>query len=208
MSLQRSQHEAECAAAGISRREQTRLRIQEAALELFACDGFENTTVRAIAERVGLKDGTLYYYFRSKRDLLNSLWETPATGLRGLPVAPRLDEERLNYLVDVILDTAVEQDRLVRLLVQQTLAGDATATALRGQTMAYWRHYLLPHFEVEFEHEDALLRADMLISFILGIVFDAQITEGNRAPVVLASEAFRANVHRLAVVCIPLKPAA
>lgn len=208
MSVEQARDRTEGGALSASRSGQTRARIQAAALDLFARDGFENTTVKAIAERVGLKDGTLYYYFRSKRDLLNSLWETPSTGLRDLPVVPRLDSERLLHLVDVILDTAIEQDRLVRLLVQQTLAGDPTATALRAQTMAYWRRYLLPHFEAQFESADALLRTDMLMAFILGLVFEAQINEGNLAPNLLASEQFRANAHRLAIACIPLTPAA
>lgn len=207
MSLDPNLEPTESVAISASRNQQTRARIQAAALDLFARDGFENTTVKAIAERVGLKDGTLYYYFRSKRDLLNSLWETPATGLRDLPVAPRLDAARLIRLVDVILDTAIEQDQVVRLLVQQTLAGDPTATALRAQTMAYWRRYLLPHFEVQFEAADALIRTDMLIAFILGIVFEAQINEGNQAPRLFASEQFRANAHRLALACIPLSAA-
>ncbi|MCZ2108245.1 MAG: TetR/AcrR family transcriptional regulator [Dehalococcoidia bacterium] len=191
----------------ISRKEQMRARIRAAALDLFARDGFEQTTVRAIAERAGLKDGTLYYYFRSKRDLLNSLWEAPSSGLRDLPVVPVMDGQRLVRLVDVILDTAVEQDRLVRLVVQQTLAGDPIAAALRAQTMAYWRRYLLPHFESNLEHADARLRVDLLVSVILGMVFEVQMNEGESAPAVLASATFRNNAHRLVGAIVPVAPA-
>lgn len=47
--------------------------IREAAIELIAARGFEATTLREIAERVGVQPGTLYRYFPSKAKLLVSL---------------------------------------------------------------------------------------------------------------------------------------
>lgn len=47
--------------------------IREAAIELIAARGFEATTLREIAERVGVQPGTLYRYFPSKTQLLVSL---------------------------------------------------------------------------------------------------------------------------------------
>lgn len=47
--------------------------IRAAAIELIAARGFEATTLREIAERVGVQPGTLYRYFPSKAKLLVSL---------------------------------------------------------------------------------------------------------------------------------------
>jgi AcrR family transcriptional regulator len=47
--------------------------IREAAVELIAARGFEATTLRDIAERVGVQPGTLYRYFPSKAQLLVAL---------------------------------------------------------------------------------------------------------------------------------------
>ena len=47
---------------------QTRLIV--AALELFETDGFERTTVAAIAERAQLTERTFYRYFEDKREVL------------------------------------------------------------------------------------------------------------------------------------------
>jgi AcrR family transcriptional regulator len=47
---------------------QTRLIV--AALELFESDGFEGTTVAAIAERAQLTERTFYRYFEDKREVL------------------------------------------------------------------------------------------------------------------------------------------
>lgn len=53
----------------------TRGRIQAVALELFTTQGFEKTSLREIAERLGVTKAALYYHFPSKRDLIRSLIE-------------------------------------------------------------------------------------------------------------------------------------
>jgi AcrR family transcriptional regulator len=54
--------------------EQTRALILETALELFRERGYEDTTMRAIAERAGVALGAAYYYFRSKEELIQSFY--------------------------------------------------------------------------------------------------------------------------------------
>jgi len=51
----------------------TRERILEVALDLFVEQGFEKTSLREIAERVGVTKAALYYHFESKDDLLLAL---------------------------------------------------------------------------------------------------------------------------------------
>lgn len=52
---------------------ETRERIQAAALELFAAHGVRQTSLRQIAERLGLTKPALYYHFSSRDDLVASL---------------------------------------------------------------------------------------------------------------------------------------
>lgn len=47
--------------------------ILDAAADIFATRGFEATTIRDIAESVGMLGGSLYYYIDSKEDLLFAL---------------------------------------------------------------------------------------------------------------------------------------
>jgi AcrR family transcriptional regulator len=54
---------------------QTRSRLRELALELFAEQGYEKTSLREIAERLGVTKAALYYYFKSKEDIVRSLVE-------------------------------------------------------------------------------------------------------------------------------------
>ncbi len=50
----------------------TRERIQVVALELFAEHGYEKTSLREIAERLGVTKAALYYHFKSKEDIVRS----------------------------------------------------------------------------------------------------------------------------------------
>ena len=52
-----------------------RARILEAAIRIFAEKGFYNAKVSEIARLAGVADGTIYLYFRSKDDLLISIFE-------------------------------------------------------------------------------------------------------------------------------------
>jgi AcrR family transcriptional regulator len=58
-----------------SRRGDTRVRIQQVALELFAEQGYERTSLREIAERLGVTKAALYYHFKSKEDIVLSFTE-------------------------------------------------------------------------------------------------------------------------------------
>lgn len=67
---------AERAASGDPHaRADTRQRIQSVALELFAEQGYDKTSLREIAERLGVTKAALYYHFKSKEDIVISLVE-------------------------------------------------------------------------------------------------------------------------------------
>ena len=51
----------------------TRQRILDVALDLFTEQGFDATSLRQIAERLGVTKAALYYYFESKDDILLAL---------------------------------------------------------------------------------------------------------------------------------------
>ena len=55
------------------RRGDTRRRIQDVALELFAEHGYEKTSLREIAEHLDVTKAALYYHFRTKEDILISI---------------------------------------------------------------------------------------------------------------------------------------
>ncbi|MEV6165234.1 TetR/AcrR family transcriptional regulator [Streptomyces sp. NPDC052052] len=57
------------------RRGNTRQRIQDVALELFAEQGYEKTSLREISERLDVTKAALYYHFKTKEDILVSIFD-------------------------------------------------------------------------------------------------------------------------------------
>ena len=62
-----------------SKGEQTRAVIVEAALRLFRENGYEATTMRAIAKEAGVATGNAYYYFGSKEELIQVYYARSST---------------------------------------------------------------------------------------------------------------------------------
>jgi AcrR family transcriptional regulator len=66
------------------RRTDTRNHIQAVALELFAERGYDGTSLREIAERLGVTKAALYYHYRSKEEILTSVIEEFLANLEAL----------------------------------------------------------------------------------------------------------------------------
>ena len=67
-----------------------RERLEDAALELFTAQGYENTTVAQIAERAGLNRATFFRHFTDKREILFGREDELADSvLRGDPLPHR-----------------------------------------------------------------------------------------------------------------------
>ncbi len=56
-------------------REQRRHQIMNTALQLFAANGFSNTSISQIASKAKISKGLMYNYFTSKDDLLQAIFE-------------------------------------------------------------------------------------------------------------------------------------
>jgi AcrR family transcriptional regulator len=87
--------------------QETRRAAQQAALELFTRQGYASTSLRQIAEVLGINKASLYYHFRSKEDILASLFdergseaEDLVAWLREQPDAPGLLESAVLRWVD------------------------------------------------------------------------------------------------------------
>ncbi|MFD7506287.1 TetR/AcrR family transcriptional regulator [Streptomyces sp. NPDC059850] len=70
-------------------RSNTRRRIQEVALKLFAERGYEKTSLREIAEALQVTKPAIYYHYQSKEEILESIFQ----GV-GRPVAEAIEWAR------------------------------------------------------------------------------------------------------------------
>lgn len=53
----------------------TKSNIFNSAIELFLLKGFDNVSLRTIAHKVGIQQSTLYNHFKSKQDILNTIYD-------------------------------------------------------------------------------------------------------------------------------------
>ena len=58
----------------------TREEILEAALDLFAVNGYEATSISQLADAVGIRKASLYSHFANKQDILDTIVETVLKG--------------------------------------------------------------------------------------------------------------------------------
>jgi AcrR family transcriptional regulator len=93
------------------RHSDTRARIQKVALELFAEQGYEKTSLREIAERLDVTKAALYYHFKSKEDIVRSLVEDYFGQMDALiawaktqPRTPGLRREIISQYVRIVAD--------------------------------------------------------------------------------------------------------
>ncbi len=77
------------------RGEETRGRILEAALDLFAASGFDGASTRTIAERAGVNLPAIQYYFGSKEGLYRAVVEQFSQHMQAgvAPIAERIRAE-------------------------------------------------------------------------------------------------------------------
>jgi AcrR family transcriptional regulator len=66
----------------------TRSRLVEVARQLFHAQGYQATSLAAISKRAGANAGSLYYFFRTKEELLVAVLERYVDLLRPLVIEP------------------------------------------------------------------------------------------------------------------------
>jgi AcrR family transcriptional regulator len=99
----------------------TRERILDIALELFVAQGYDKTSLRDIAERLGTTKAALYYHFERKQDILLELHlRLHALGREALEQLDLLEDgqaraEAWPGLVDRFIDQVLENRDLVLL---------------------------------------------------------------------------------------------
>jgi AcrR family transcriptional regulator len=128
----------------------TREKILDIALELFCSQGYDKTSLREIADRLGFSKAAIYYHFESKKDILLALHlrlhdfgRDALIALGSGAVAP----ESWALLLDQLIDQMVEQ-RTIFLLHERNQAAFED----------------LHHEEHESDHEDLQVMFKRMLS--------------------------------------------
>lgn len=87
----------------------TRERILQAALHLFARDGYEAVSVSMIAGKLGMTKGSLYRHYRSKRDIFDSIVKRMEQNDLERARAYQMPEGTFEQMAEVYRSTPIER---------------------------------------------------------------------------------------------------
>jgi AcrR family transcriptional regulator len=142
----------------------TRRALLDAARELFATDGFDATTVRAVADRAGVNQALLFRYFGNKEGLF-------AEAVRGRALALLNDgpqRDLLERTVDAVLEPAAESAEPF-LAVLRGAGSMQVGADLRAEIGAAYTSAFAALVDTD-DHADAVRRAELLLAWLLGLV--------------------------------------
>jgi len=150
------------------RKELTRL-----AAQLFVQEGFDRTTVRMLAQEMGIKSGSLFHHFRDKQEILAAVIEEGthnalAIARRALDESPPSSEARLRAMARAHLETLFtdRNAHVVALFEWRRLDDSAKAhlSHLRDAYEALWVQVIEEALAAGLIHGDRFL----ISRFVLG----------------------------------------
>jgi AcrR family transcriptional regulator len=142
----------------------TRGALLAAARELFATEGFERTTVRAVADRAGVNQALLFRYFGNKEALF-------AEAVTERALAP-LHEGPPETLLERILAAMLDDEPGSALFFAVLRSGSPSADAVRDQVGRAYRQAfagVAAAAHPGVTGQDAQLRADLVLAWLQGI---------------------------------------
>ncbi len=92
----------------------TREEILEAALDLFAVNGYEATSISQLADAVGIRKASLYSHFANKQDILDTVVETVLKGYADHSIFVRADWDAPDFTKDKAGMTAEDVAKLIQ----------------------------------------------------------------------------------------------
>jgi AcrR family transcriptional regulator len=183
--------------------DETRSRILDAAVELFARHGFDGTSVRAIAGRCAISDPALYYHFGSKRAILQAVWEESAFESVAPGEPDEVTRESLLQSLERLVDGWTKQPALIAFVLRRGLQGDPDALAFRAQAKADNLRLLVRPF-VRLYGERGEILADIVLSTLRGLLVDAALEHGVDSFAEAMHEApFQDRLRRVLEVVVP-----
>jgi AcrR family transcriptional regulator len=107
--------------------EDKRRLILDAAVRVFARKGYHTSRVGDIAEEAGVAHGLLYHYFRSKEELLETIfretWRDVLDAVRAVEETDETARDRLGGVAKILLRAWRRDPDLVRVLVREVTRG-------------------------------------------------------------------------------------
>ncbi|WP_227984997.1 TetR/AcrR family transcriptional regulator [Nocardia spumae] len=151
--------------------------IREAAIRLFSNKGFEQTSLREVADAVGITKASLYYHYASKLDLLLAIIEPVFDDMKrvvdeldGVPYSPQRAREVLEHQ----LRTLLRHRTAGTMCVRDTVA-ILNAIGDRYPDMLYMHERLCRWLAGPDPADEALLRASSALEVLSTVLWSKEL---------------------------------
>jgi AcrR family transcriptional regulator len=95
--------------------------ILDAAVRVFARQGFHTCRVSDIADEAGVAYGLVYHYFSSKEEILDTLflerWDVMLAAIAQADASPRSPREKLHAIAAFIIDSYRHDPELMKVII-------------------------------------------------------------------------------------------
>src|SRR5262245_24283781 len=150
-------------------RRRTEARILEAAAGIFVADGYERTTIRAVASAAGVDAGLVMHYFGSKQELYRRVIDTaPVPEVSGTPA--EATEQILAGLGVRLANASVASLALLRSMLTNPEAASAASAGIA-------------RYEAQIAQaipaDDADLRAAIISAITLGLTVSRHLIKSD-----------------------------
>ena len=150
-------------------RERTQARILDAAAKAFLADGYDRTTIRAVAAAAGVDGGLVTYYFGSKKELFRRVIETaPLPEIGGAP------GQAVEQILAALAERLVSEPAASLAVLRSVLTNPEAAGAVRGGAARYQAQ-----ISRAITGDDASLRAAIINAVVLGVTVSRHLIKSD-----------------------------
>ena len=127
--------------------------IINAAIKVFARDGLEKGKIADIAKEAGIGKGTVYEYFRSKKDIFKvieqSMFSEIATEFKSIKSSPLSPKEKILHIMNWSLNMSMEMGDTMLIITE--LWAQASRGHYHGTTSSQLVDFY-EEYKIEIEH--------------------------------------------------------
>ena len=145
----------------------TREEIQEAALDLFAVNGYEATSISQLADAVGIRKASLYSHFANKQDILDTVVETVLKGYADRSIFARADWDDPGFTKDKAGMTAEDAAKLVRGQLRYILHDPHISKGRKLLVIEQFRNAELAELQTKQNYRDVLNYFTGMMRFLI-----------------------------------------
>ena len=134
----------------------TREEILEAALDLFAVNGYEATSISQLADAVGLRKASIYSHFAGKQDILDTVVETVLKGYADHSIFVRADWDDPEFTKDKTGMNAEDVAKLIQGQLRYILHDPHISKGRKMLMIEQFRNAELAELQTKQNYKDVL----------------------------------------------------